>query len=1099
MARQAATLAGAFIGAALGAPQLGFFIGSLVGNAIDPVRIKAPSIGDIAQQTSAEGVACPLYAGTAGGAGNLVYASEPDIVDGGTSSGKGGPEVENPDRAYITFIIRIGASLFDGPGYRLGITGLRKVWEDEKLVYDVSPESTILEESAKYAEGFSFYPGDHTQLPDPDVEAIEGVGNVPAYRGRAIFVKKRHDMTDRKSIPGYRFEVTVNGAEYVPVSLATDIKSYAGTPGAMTLGPSLGLLSNTNIVRLSPSGIYAAAAGPSESVWRRFDVSTQAWIDLSALPGLEAGTQIQNLAWSPDNRYLAGTIDRSPLLVVWKRTGDSLDLLPAASEIPAVSAAARGLAWDSVGARIAFSVAASDESIYLYDFAGDVLSNLVGLPSPGTNFIGGAPRRLEFQSGAGSRYLLCGNPTNTFIVRCTEDPLEVAVSVSTGGNAGVFFDASGGYVVAVNAGAVYVYEFVESLVDGEQLNLESTYTTDIPANVFDAAISADRRYLAIAASAGSPLPYPVIVALSAATPPVCSAVSNPADTGDSVQAVSWTGMPIIGQLESGTTTVEQVVLATGRRCKIPDSTWNLPGLNAKVIRGTVAASQGYTAQDFLNALRVLYPCDGSCHDGKIHILLRGGAVDVELDEQFMVDEDSDLEQEEVLRNGDDKRLAPLRRPARLNVMFPNANVGYTLTKATPPNYGDRGDAVGETSIQVPAVLDEETEAPQLADILDKVGRADAEGEFVRVFPEYLAAKLVTGSVVRLTGGDLVRRMRVESLRRGDGTVRMGLRIDRTHALTSQATAQPSPGWPAPPPSLAGETTFALLNIPGGVDEDDRIGLRFGVCGQPGSAWHGARVDYRIAGDTEWTSLGDFTTRAVMGSLSADLPAFSPYYTDYWHTLQVHLIDDDDLVAVSTAQLLRGGNAAAIVFPDNTAEILQFQTPVEGSPREWSLTTLPRGRLATTPGPHSAGARFVMLDGTRFVALPSSLIGKALQFRVTSLGNSPETAPIYDFTWTPAHCQREFAPERLELTRAGGTISGTWAARKRFGTDVAPIHSGYFRGYRVTLTDGVTTTVLPDTNDTQFSASDAAFTGDITVTVQGVNLITGAGPGTSETI
>jgi len=1097
MARQAITLAGAFIGAAFGAPQLGFFIGSLVGNAVDPVRIKAPSIGDIAQQTSTEGVACPLYAGTAGGAGNLIYASEPDIVDGGTSSGKGGPEVENPDRAYVTFIIRIGASLFDGPGYRLGITSLIKVWEDEKLVYDVSPTSTILEESAKYAEGFTFYPGDHTQLPDPDLEAIEGVGNVPAYRGRAIFVKKRHDVTDRRgSVPNFRFEVSVNGTPLAAVTLVTDQNYYSGAVASLNSEGSMGWDGSINMVRVSPRGTYAAggkngslAAGRFEV--RKYDAGTGTWSALPAPVDYPVGWP-QAFSWSHDESLLAVTVEggattAADRIIVYKLVSDTLVKVPNPSTPLPNGAVAWALAWNADANKLAVGNASSVDSVYVYPFTGDVLGAPQVLASPGTHFLGGVPYRFDWNGEKLAAY----NPERVIVIDAAVSPMTIAATASAGFGLGVtqgvYWTADGSHLVAVQVDTIYTLYY-----DGfSTLTLLSTDAI-LGAASQDSAIDSSRRYLA-AASGGNV----DIVSLGSLPQPAPTLAYSLATS--SVESVALVSNPNTDQVVAGTTTFEQVVLATGRRCKVADSTWNLPGLDAKVIRGTVAASQGYTAQDFLNALRVLYPCDGSCHDGKIHILLRGGAVDVELDEQFMVDEDSDLEQEEVLRNGDDKRLAPLRRPARLNLMFPNANVGYTLTKATPPNYGDRGDAVGETSIQVPAVLDEETEAPQLADILDKVGRADAEGEFVRVFPEYLAAKLVTGSIVRLTGGDLVRRMRVETLRRGDGTVRMGLRIDRTHALTSQATAQPSPGWPAPPPSLAGETTFALLNIPGLVDEDDRVGVRIGVCGQPGSAWRGARVDYRIAGDTEWISLGNFTTRAVMGSLSAGLPEFSPYYTDYWHTLQVQLLDDDDLAAVSTAQLLRGGNAAAIVFPDNTAEILQFQTPVEGSPRQWSLTTLPRGRLATTPGPHSAGARFVMLDGTRFVALPSSLIGKALQFRVTSLGNSPETAPVYDFTWTPAHCQREFAPERLELTRVGGTISGTWAARKRFGTDVAPVHSTYFRGYRVTLTDGVTTTVLPDTNETQFSASDAAFTGDITVTVQGVNLITGAGPGTSETI
>lgn len=1095
MARQAVTLAGAFVGAAVGAPQLGFFLGSLVGNAIDPVRIKAPSIGDISQQTSAEGVACPLYAGTAGGAGNLIYASEPDIVDGGTSSGKGGPEVENPDRAYVTFIIRIGASLFDGPGYRQGITGLIKVWEDEKLVYDVSSTSTILEESAKYAEGFTFYPGTQTQLPDPDVEAIEGVGNVPSYRGRAIFVKKRHDVTDRRgSIPNYRFEVSVNAGAVSAVVLATNEQFYDGSPADLAAAGDMGLDPSNNLVRVSPDGSYAAggingSTGLGRFELRKFDRATASWVSIDPPAQFPAGWP-NALAWSPDGRYLAiSTSEPGEYLWVYKRSGDTFTKLSDPSSPPPNGTSRYALAWNEDGTRLAVCNASSLDSLYVYDFVAETLASPRVLASPGTNEIGGSAYRLDWNGDL----LACQNGQYVFVVDTAQDPMPVVSSVlynsESNVGAGCYWNNARDHITVVDHTKVYVFSW-DSL--SNSLTLVGEYPV-LSASSVESAIDFSRRYIVSAGALGDM----DVIYLGEGDVPVPSLFETISDAG--VFTVSFVGDQPQQQIEPGYTTFEQVTLATGRRVKLPDSIWNLPGLDAKVIRGTVVASQGYTAQDFLNSLRLVFPCDGACFDGKIHILLRGGAVDAELDDEFMVEDDSDLEQEEVLRNGDEKRQANLRRPARINVMFPNANVGYALTKAVPPNFGDRGDAVGETSVQVPVILDEETEAPQLADVLDKIGRADAEGEIVRVWPEYLAAELVPGSIVRLTSGDLVRRTRVENIRRGDGTVRTLLRIDRTHAYGSLATAQPTPGWPTPPPSLPGETTFAVLNSPGIIDSDDAIGVRIAVSGAPDMAWRGARIDYRVAGDSTWITLGTYTQRAVIGSLRSALPTFSPYFTDYWHTLQVELLQDDDLEALTREQLLREGNPAAIVFPSGEVELLQFQTPTEVGTKQWDAVTLLRGRLGTTAGPHLAGARFVMLAGTVFAPLPSSLIGKNLQFRVTSLGNSPETAPIYDFTWSPAHCQREFAPVRLELERSGGTISGTWTARKRFGTDVAPIHSANFTGYRVTLTDGVTTTVLPDTTDTSFSTSDAAFTGDITVTVQGLNRITGAGPGISETI
>jgi hypothetical protein len=155
-------------------------------------------------------------------------------------------------------------------------------------------------------------------------------------------------------------------------------------------------------------------------------------------------------------------------------------------------------------------------------------------------------------------------------------------------------------------------------------------------------------------------------------------------------------------------------------------------------------------------------------------------------------------------------------------------------------------------------------------------------------------------------------------------------------------------------------------------------------------------------------------------------------------------------------------------------------------------------LGTTASAHSIGAKFVMLDGTEFVPLPSALIGQTLRFQFVSLGTSPETAPIYDLVWNPAVAQTEFPPASLRLTRGSGTLTATWAPRHRFGIDTLPVASVNFTGWRVTLTAGLVTQVH-DVLAPSFSGSDAAFTGAITVTVQQLNRFTGAGPGTSGVI
>lgn len=200
MARTILPIVGGIVGSFFGAPQLGFAIGSLIGNAVDPQRIKGPRIGDANVQTSQEGAPRPIVYGTAAVMGNLVDRGPLNKVITEERQGKGGGPVVETESLFMTFAIRI----CEGE-----IGGVTRIWEDERLVYDVREESEILGDSERYAQGFKLYLGSEDQLPDPDLEAIHGVGNTPAYRGTAYIVFREKNLTERRgSIPQFRFEVS---------------------------------------------------------------------------------------------------------------------------------------------------------------------------------------------------------------------------------------------------------------------------------------------------------------------------------------------------------------------------------------------------------------------------------------------------------------------------------------------------------------------------------------------------------------------------------------------------------------------------------------------------------------------------------------------------------------------------------------------------------------------------------------------------------------------------------------------------------------------------------------------------------------------------
>jgi len=282
-----------------------------------------------------------------------------------------------------------------------------------------------------------------------------------------------------------------------------------------------------------------------------------------------------------------------------------------------------------------------------------------------------------------------------------------------------------------------------------------------------------------------------------------------------------------------------------------------------------------------------------------------------------------------------------------------------------------------------------------------------------------------------------------------------------------------------------------------IDADDRLGYYIACRGEL-EPWQGCTVERSIDGGATYSTIANVTTAARMGQLLDNVSAASEYVLDTTNRIRFQMYgpDDTDMPSITYTQLLQEGNAILV-----GAEIMQYQDAMEESPGVWVLTTLVRGRLATSSAAHTAGDRVVLLSGATFIETSSSLLGVELTHRATSYGNSPEDSAEYVNTWSPAYSQLEFSPCFLELERDGSdVITATWTPRYRFGTTVNPIQSVNDRGFRVSFGDGSTTITLPDSYSTTATYDASALGSPVTVTVQPINRITNkTGPNVSGVI
>ena len=192
MAQLAVPLAGAAIGFWIGGPT-GAAIGWSLGTYASAEDPEGPTIGDLRVQTSAYGVGLPYIAGKQRMAGNIIWTADKTTydVDGG---GKGGA----PGTNQTGYKISLAIAICQGP-----ILGITKVWEQGEIKADGTNQTKL---------PGKIYLGSDIQTADPTIEAIEGVGNVPAYRGMAYMVLTDFDLGTSGAIPQFSFEVVKDEA-----------------------------------------------------------------------------------------------------------------------------------------------------------------------------------------------------------------------------------------------------------------------------------------------------------------------------------------------------------------------------------------------------------------------------------------------------------------------------------------------------------------------------------------------------------------------------------------------------------------------------------------------------------------------------------------------------------------------------------------------------------------------------------------------------------------------------------------------------------------------------------------------------------------------
>ena len=181
-------LTGAVIGRAVGA-TLGRVIDQrLLGSGSDPVERGRIDRFRITQ--AGEGAPVAQLFGRMRLGGQVIWSTQ--FVERATTSGGGGKGAPpQPKTTTYSYSVSLALALCEGEIRRVG-----RVWVDG-VELDLTTVSMRV------------YRGTGDQMPDPLIEAVEGAGQVPAYRGIAYVVFEDLDLTPfGNRVPQFAFEVT---------------------------------------------------------------------------------------------------------------------------------------------------------------------------------------------------------------------------------------------------------------------------------------------------------------------------------------------------------------------------------------------------------------------------------------------------------------------------------------------------------------------------------------------------------------------------------------------------------------------------------------------------------------------------------------------------------------------------------------------------------------------------------------------------------------------------------------------------------------------------------------------------------------------------
>lgn len=1002
-------------------------LGSLAGNALFPTQLPGqfgPKLTDNQTTTSVVGAPVPMLFGTAALSGTFMWLDK--IVEHQntqSTGGKGGPEQSNTTYTYTQSVaVGLCGDL---------IAGMSRAWENGTLVYDIRPQadgesdadySNRLTIAAAYADKFTLHLGGEDQTADATIEAVEGMGNVPGFRGLAYIVYPNRLLQEGQGLrhPSFRFEVfntgvgdctneTIYSNDVLYPWLAADDPTNPHNSNSFhivaidTHAPRYDAPANGN----SYSTLAAAMAFANPQYDTTLDVvigyslpsdggfESTSLVGGGSAAGGNGGIALGGQYITPDPHFVQLYFSfqgvNSGLHNAGVGAGDPQSVTPGDTYYVGggfvqltTSTVAVGGAPPPPASPYTFSKDNSGIGYpYVIDQIGCVVINVTREPSAPLPPCDGLPA-------------FSGNPDfgvrdDGMLVRCGD------WSYDTSQNYWVLQLYDGSLAGNNQAGGVVRYPLGPVVPQSQPLT-EAQWTAAYDAAVANGSMAPGLSY----ASDGSG-GYPKLKFDGAYTlaQQICSGAG-------------------------GGVSLETIIKAICARCGLNDV--DASDMRSVIVDGYAVASVS-AGRDILTPLRSVGFFDCVESGSTLKFVARGKAIVASLttDDFGAFDGSSTDTPGPAITTvkAQDEDL-----PLQTRVHYFATSRDYEDGEQLSPSR-QTTTALNIVDVELAVCMDD-SQAAQIAEVLWSDAWAERWGGTLAV--DQAHSELEPGDCIEVPVDGVTRRIRIVNENTSSGVLRtLNYVRDDDTAYVSHAVVQ-APLRKAQKLVLLSPTDLELLDLPALVDSDNDAGFYAAARGTT-EDWNGAVIYKSADNGGTFGQLGSVTSPTTMGTINTAVSASD------WHTW-----DDSTHIIVNVpawmsfesrtdAAVLTGANTAAMGI-DGRWELVQFANATQLSPTQWQLSRLLRGRRGTEHniGSSVGGDKFIMISNGTLVRVPlqTSEIGASRIYKAVSIGTSYATG--IDQTFTGRGMALEpFSPVHMTAQRESTEdILISWIRRGRLG-------------------------------------------------------------------